>query len=146
MNVAAMGLIYGNAVKTNKKYQSKSDRYICWAKGQMRYVLGDVVTGFVVGFPSGGGGYNRPQDRASSCPAAPAVCNAITAYYNPQVRGPPVSCCRLCYAQDTPSQTNPVCQDDSWTLLTHSWSLEIPVEFLVEVIRPRITLLFMLLT
>ena len=48
---------------------SKSDRYICWAKGQMRYVLGDVVTGFVVGFPSGNSGYNRPQDRASSCPS-----------------------------------------------------------------------------
>ena len=101
MNVAAMGLIYGNAVKTNKKYQSKSDRYICWAKGQMRYVLGDVVTGFVVGFPSGNSGYNRPQDRASSCPAAPAVCNAITAYYNPQVRGPMLCCCQLCYVLHT---------------------------------------------
>ena len=87
MNVAAMGLIYGNAVKTNKKYMSKSDRYICWAKGQMRYVLGDVVTGFVVGYPNANGGYTRPQDRASSCPNPPAVCNAITAYYNPQVRG-----------------------------------------------------------
>ncbi len=85
MNAAAMGLIYGNAIKTNLQYHSYSDRYICWAKGQMRYVLGDVVTGFVVGFPAANGGYTRPQDRASSCPDPPAVCNAITGYYNPSV-------------------------------------------------------------
>ena len=92
MNAAAMGLIYGNAIRTNLQYHSYSDRYICWAKGQMRYVLGDVVTGFVVGFPSANGGYTRPQDRASSCPDPPAVCNAITAYYNPSVGS---LCCRI---------------------------------------------------
>ena len=90
MNAAAMGLIYGNAIKTNKIYKANSDRYICWAKGQMRYVLGDVVTGFVVGFPAANGGYTRPQDRASSCPNPPAVCNAITGYYNPAVSSPSV--------------------------------------------------------
>ena len=84
-NVAYMALLYGQSVV--KTYAAKSERYICWAQGQMRDVLGDVATGFVVGFtPNGGSGYTHPQDRASSCPNPPAVCNAITGLYNPQVR------------------------------------------------------------
>ena len=47
-NTAMMAAIYGKSVVT--KYPAKSDRYICWAKGQIRYILGDVVKAAVVGF------------------------------------------------------------------------------------------------
>lgn len=81
-----MGLIYGSKIAAKAETAAKSQRYICWAQGQMRYLLGDVVTSFVVGFtPKGGSGYTHAQDRASSCPNLPAVCNAITGLYNPKV-------------------------------------------------------------
>ena len=65
-----------------------SNRYECWARSQMKYVLGSDGVGhsFVVGF-----GVTPPvqcHHRAASCPDAPATCtfdnfNADTA--NPQV-------------------------------------------------------------
>lgn len=85
-NAAYMALLYGNSIKKGV-HSSKSERYICWAMGQMRYIVGDEVTSFVVGYTpgSGGNGYTHPHDRGSSCPPLPAVCNAITGLYNPAV-------------------------------------------------------------
>ena len=95
-NAAFMGLIYGNALSVKKP--QRGARYICWAQGQMRYLLGDVVDSYLVGYtPNGGVGYVHPQDRASSCPKLPAVCNAITGFYNPKVGAwAPTADGRLC--------------------------------------------------
>ena len=83
-NAAYMGLLYGSAIAV--KIPARSQRYVCWAQGQMRYLLGDVVTSFLVGFtPKGGSGYTHAHDRGASCPNPPAVCNAITGLYNPKV-------------------------------------------------------------
>lgn len=83
-NAAYMGLLYGSAIAVT--IPAKSQRYVCWAQGQMRYLLGDVVTSFLVGFtPKGGSGYTHAHDRGASCPNPPAVCNAITGLYNPKV-------------------------------------------------------------
>ena len=60
----------------------RSQKYICWTRKQMRYMLGDHGFSYVVGFnqkfPL------RPADRGASCPRAPANCTQVTALYNPQ--------------------------------------------------------------
>ena len=60
----------------------RSQKYICWTRKQMRYMLGDHGFSYVVGFnrkfPL------RPHDRGASCPSAPANCTQVTALYNPQ--------------------------------------------------------------
>lgn len=66
------------------KYNSglRSQKYICWTRKQMRYMLGDHGFSYVVGF---GKKYpQRAHDRGASCPSAPANCTAVTALYNPQ--------------------------------------------------------------
>jgi cellulose synthase/poly-beta-1,6-N-acetylglucosamine synthase-like glycosyltransferase len=90
-NAAMMAAVYGKSVAT--KYKVKSDRYICWAKGQIRFLLGDVVNAAVVGFQQtashsgftriGNHGPNQARDRAASCPNPPASCNFINGLYNP---------------------------------------------------------------
>ena len=87
-NAAYLGLLYGNSIKGGV-HASKSQRYICWAMGQMRYIVGDEVTSFVVG--TGSSGYTHSRDRGASCPSPPAVCNAITGLYNPAVRALPTT-------------------------------------------------------
>jgi Glycosyl hydrolase family 9 len=87
-----LGAVYGKAVK--QRWPAKSKRYVCWAKGQMRYMLGDVSDSFVVGFGPQGTTYpRRAQDRGASCPDPPAPCNAITGLYNPDVSA--LQCCSL---------------------------------------------------
>ena len=61
-----------------------SEQYICWARKQMRYVLGDPGNSYVVGY---GPGYpKQPQDRCKTldpktdqlCAQAPHVCGHKT--------------------------------------------------------------------
>ena len=55
---------YGHAIRDIDP--KKSGRYTCWARGQLRYALGDAGRSFVVGY-----GNNPPQrvhHRAASCP------------------------------------------------------------------------------
>lgn len=66
-----------------KPYSDKylSDRYLCWAMAQSRYILGDHKLSFVVGF-----GSKYPQhvnDRGSACPSAPKNCTMVNSLYNP---------------------------------------------------------------
>ncbi len=94
-NAAMMAAVYGKSVANKAGYKVKSDRYICWAKGQVRFLLGDVVNAAVVGFQQtashsgftriGNHGPNQARDRAASCPSPPASCNFINGLYNPSV-------------------------------------------------------------
>jgi hypothetical protein len=55
-----------------------SQRYICWSRTQMRYILGDHGMSFVVGF---GGKYPKHvYDRPSACGSN---CTAVNSLYNP---------------------------------------------------------------
>ena len=70
---------YSNAVR--------SEKYICWTRKQMRYMLGDHGYSYVVGSnpPNRPGQFpRRVHNRGASCPAAPANCSEVTALYNPQ--------------------------------------------------------------
>jgi len=61
---------------------SKSQKYICFARKQSRYMLGDKTgASYVVGF---GPHYpQRPSDRGASCPAPPENCTTVNGLYNP---------------------------------------------------------------
>jgi hypothetical protein len=54
---------------------TRSQKYICWTRKQMRYMLGDhgfsYVTGFGKKFPM------HVHDRGASCPAPPANCTQV---------------------------------------------------------------------
>ena len=61
---------------------SKSQKYICFARKQTRYMLGDktgasYVVGYGLNFPQ------RPADRGASCPAPPENCTTVNGLYNP---------------------------------------------------------------
>ena len=61
---------------------SKSQKYICFARKQSRYMLGDktgasYVVGFGPNFPQ------RPANRGASCPAPPENCTTVNGLYNP---------------------------------------------------------------
>lgn len=45
-NAAMMAAVYGKSIAA--KDSSRSNRYICWAQGQIRFMLGDVVNAAVV--------------------------------------------------------------------------------------------------
>ena len=56
-------------------------RYVCWARSQLRYMLGDADQSYVVGY-----GVRAPahaDNRAASCPPPPQQCNAVTGLLNP---------------------------------------------------------------
>ena len=61
---------------------SKSQKYICFARKQSRYMLGDKTgASYVVGY---GPNYpQRPADRGASCPAPPQNCTTVNGLYNP---------------------------------------------------------------
>lgn len=61
----------------------KSQKYICWTRKQMRYVLGDHGVSYVTGLNAKMGSPQRVYDRGASCPSPPQNCSAITALYNP---------------------------------------------------------------
>lgn len=71
------------------KYNSgvRSEKYICWTRKQMRYMLGDHGYSYVVGSspPSKPGQFpRRVHNRGASCPAPPANCSQVTALFAPQ--------------------------------------------------------------
>ncbi len=71
-------------VQEVKKYHDapKSQRYICWTRKQMRYMLGDKKPSLVVGV--GTHPPTRPAERSSSCPSHHnETCNALVGLYNP---------------------------------------------------------------
>lgn len=45
-NAAMMAAVYGKSIAAKKP--DRANRYICWAKGQIRFMLGDVVHAAVV--------------------------------------------------------------------------------------------------
>ncbi|BDA49652.1 probable endoglucanase A [Coccomyxa sp. Obi] len=94
MNAALVSVIYGQAIQPPAvaprpfevvKYNDglKSQKYICWTRKQMRYILGDHGVSYVTGFPAKKGSPTRVYDRGASCPSPPQNCSAITALYNP---------------------------------------------------------------
>ncbi len=71
------------------KYNSgvRSEKYICWTRKQMRYMLGDHGYSYVVGSspPNRPGQFpRRVHNRGASCPSPPANCSEVTALYTPQ--------------------------------------------------------------
>jgi len=51
------------------QYAAKADRYVCFARAQTRYMLGDASTSYMVGF---GKKYSKfPQVMGASCPGFP---------------------------------------------------------------------------
>lgn len=73
--------VYAQVVKYSDGL--KSQKYICWTRKQMRYILGDHGVSYVTGFPAKKGSPSRVYDRGASCPSPPQNCSAITALYNP---------------------------------------------------------------
>ena len=85
----AMAFINRGLFVQEVKYSSgvRSEKYICWTRKQMRYMLGDHGYSYVVGNnpPNKPGQFpKRVHDRGASCPAPPANCSQVTALYNPQ--------------------------------------------------------------
>lgn len=73
---------WGRAQVTRYIDGSKSQKYICFARKQSRYMLGDktgasYVVGFGPNFPQ------RPANRGASCPAPPETCTTVNGLYNP---------------------------------------------------------------
>lgn len=93
MNVAMLSAVYGQLIQPNatlkdwepQKYHHalKSQRYTCWTRKQMRYVLGDHSPSLIAGV--GKRPPTRPADRAASCPADRKVnCTSLNALYTPK--------------------------------------------------------------
>lgn len=93
MNVAMLSAIYGQQITPNasikpwmpQKYSHavKAQRYTCWTRKQMRYVLGDHAASRIVGV---GPRYPlRAADRAASCPKDKKQnCTALNALFTPK--------------------------------------------------------------
>ncbi|KAK9785110.1 hypothetical protein WJX73_006875 [Symbiochloris irregularis] len=76
-NVAFLAAVYGQHPSSSIT-PAQSARYICFARSQMRYILGDKTDSLMVG-----NGRNPPthvQNRAASCPDPPTACNAASAF------------------------------------------------------------------
>ncbi|KAK9863564.1 hypothetical protein WJX84_010744, partial [Apatococcus fuscideae] len=95
MNAAFLAMVYGQRIQYEKSPlpfqakvpymdETKSQRYICWTRTQVRYMLGgNTLAGrsFVGGF--GHSPPSRIHDYGASCPKAPAPCSQLEALYNP---------------------------------------------------------------
>jgi len=57
-------------------------RYVCWARSQLRYMLGDAGQSLVVGY--GRAPPTHAASRAASCPPPPQRCDAVSGLLNPQ--------------------------------------------------------------
>ena len=57
-------------------------RYVCWARSQLRYMLGDAGQSLVVGY--GRDPPSHAASRAASCPPPPQRCDAVSGLLNPQ--------------------------------------------------------------
>ena len=78
-NAAFLATTYG-ATETYSN-GALAARYVCWARSQIRYMLGDADQSYVVGY-----GVRAPahaDNRAASCPPPPQQCNAVTGLLNP---------------------------------------------------------------
>jgi endoglucanase len=83
-NTALLSLMYGQS-RSSQLAQAKRDRYTCFARSQMRYLLGDGGRSLMVGF-----GKKWPQsvqNRAASCP--PSNCTRVCSLV---LTLPPVLC------------------------------------------------------
>ncbi|CAL8466081.1 g5617 [Coccomyxa elongata] len=85
-NTALLSLIYGQ-MHSAKVDQAKKDRYTCFARSQMRYMLGDSGRSLIAGW-----GKNPPthiQNRGASCPNPPEPCtpenSLLSRWGNPHV-------------------------------------------------------------
>ena len=79
-NTALLSLMYGQ-LASKELTTGKRDRYTCFARAQMRYILGDGGRSLMVGW-----GKKPPrhvQSRMAACPKAPATCDAATHLYGP---------------------------------------------------------------
>ncbi len=64
-NTAFLALAYSE-VKSSYISPAKADKYVCWARTQMRYILGGSGRSLMVGW--GKNPPTRAQNRAASCP------------------------------------------------------------------------------
>lgn len=75
-NAAFLSLVYSKYVRQQKEYNQLQKRYVCWARGQMRYILGDSGRSLVAGY--GKEPPTRVRNEAASCSPAPTVCNEVS--------------------------------------------------------------------
>ena len=80
MNTALLSLIYGQ-LPSKFVPVGKRDRYTCFARAQMRYVLGDGGRSLMAGW--GKRPPQRVQSRMAACPKAPAPCDKVRNLYGP---------------------------------------------------------------
>lgn len=78
-NAAFLATTYG-ATETYSN-SALAARYVCWARSQIRYMLGDADQSYVVGY--GARTPTHADNRAASCPPPPQQCNAVTGLLNP---------------------------------------------------------------
>ena len=74
-NAAFLSLVYSKYARSVGQYNQLQKRYVCWARGQMRYILGDAGRSLVVGQ-----GVNPPlrvQNEAASCNPSPSTCTRV---------------------------------------------------------------------
>lgn len=74
-NVAFLSLVYAKFLMAQNEYVQLAKRYVCWSRGQIRYMLGGAGQSLVVGF--GVDPPSRVQNEAASCQPAPASCNKV---------------------------------------------------------------------
>ena len=77
-NAAFLALTYSKFVRQQHEYNQLQKRYVCWARGQLRYMLGGAGRSLVVGY-----GVDPPteaQNEAASCQPAPTTCNSVRAW------------------------------------------------------------------
>ncbi|KAK9804363.1 hypothetical protein WJX72_009368 [[Myrmecia] bisecta] len=80
-NAAFLSLAYAQ-ISSKSISQAKSERYTCWARGQMRYVLGDSGRSLVAGW--GKKAPQHVQNKAASCASTDGSCNKLNALFSPQ--------------------------------------------------------------
>ena len=78
-NAAFLATTYGATELYSKP--SLAARYVCWARSQIRYMLGDADQSYVIGY--GVSAPTHAENRAASCPPPPQQCNAVTGLLNP---------------------------------------------------------------
>lgn len=73
-NAAFLSLVYSKFLRQQRQANQLQKRYVCWSRGQLRYVLGDADRSFVVGY-----GVNPPlraQNQGASC--SPSSCDEVS--------------------------------------------------------------------
>lgn len=75
-NTAMLAALYGQLPSAHIP-SARAARYVCFARGQMRYIMGDKTRSLMVGF--GRKSPTHVQSRSAACPAPPAACDAVIA-------------------------------------------------------------------